>query len=212
MIPDIFIKGGPLMVLIFGCSIVSLACFVERVYHFRRARLKIRPFMEKLKAMISKGLFEQAVSTASSRPGPVAAVLKSGLVKHGLKRERIKESMEESMTREISRLEKNIPIIATVSHISPLIGLLGTVLGMIEAFMVIQSKGGVVNPADLAGGISEALITTASGLVVAIPSYMAYSFLTSRVEAFSMEMEKNASEIVDLIEIAGNQRTRSADE
>jgi biopolymer transport protein ExbB len=120
--------------------------------------------------------------------------------------------MEESMTREISRLEKNIPIIATVSHISPLIGLLGTVLGMIEAFMVIQSKGGVVNPADLAGGISEALITTASGLVVAIPSYMAYSFLTSRVEAFSMEMEKNASEIVDLIEIAGNQRTRSADE
>lgn len=200
MIPEIFEKGGPLMYLIFICSIVACAVFFERIYHFKRASINVKEFMDKIRQKIHEKLYLEAITLCSDTNGPIAAVQKSGLVKHDHGRNRIKESMDDGMVHEVSRLEKNIPIIATISHITPLLGLLGTVLGMIEAFMVIQSKGGIVNPADLAGGISEALITTAAGLVVAIPSYMAYSYLVSRVENFVMEMEKVSSEVVDLIE------------
>lgn len=200
MIPEIFIKGGPLMYLIFGSSIVSCAVFFERLFHFYRAEINLKPFMDGLIEKIKNFQYVEGITYCSENKGPIAAVLKSGLVKHDHGRERIKEAMQDGMIHETSRLEKNIPIIATISHITPLLGLLGTVLGMIEAFMVIQSKGGIVNPADLAGGISEALITTAAGLVVAIPSYMAYSYLVSRVDNFDMKIEKSSTEILDLIE------------
>jgi biopolymer transport protein ExbB len=200
MIPELFNQGGSLMYLIFFCSIISCSVFFERLYHFRKARLKVKPFMEKLRSQIKDQLYVEAITFCAESQGPVAAVLKSGLVKHQEERHRIKEGMQDGMTHEISRLEKNIPIIATISHITPLLGLLGTVLGMIEAFLVIQSKGGIVNPADLAGGISQALITTAAGLVVAIPSYMAYSYLVASVDGFIMDVEKAATEVTDLVE------------
>ncbi len=197
---EIFDKGGPLMYLILLCSIVSCAIFIERLYHFKRADIPVNNFMKDLRDKIRKQLYVEAITFCSETSGPISAVLKSGLVKHESGRTRIRESMEDASIHELSRLEKNIPIIATVSHISPLLGLLGTVLGMIECFMVIQTKSGIVNPTDLAGGISEALLTTAGGLVVAIPSYMAYSYLISRVEGYSMEIEKTTTEIIDLIE------------
>ena len=202
MIPELFIKGGPLMYLILLSSIVSTAVFFERLYHFKRASVKLPVFLTSLKELIVKKQYLESIRFCADSKGPVPSVLKGGLVKHDDGRDRVKEGMQDNMVNEVARLEKNIPIIATISHITPLLGLLGTVLGMIKAFIVIQAKGGMVNPADLAGGISEALITTAAGLVVAIPSYMAYSYLVSRVHNFAFDMEKSATEIADLLEKA----------
>ena len=200
MIPKIFIDGGPLMWPILICSIGSCAIFIERFYHFKRATIKLNDFIVELKKKISNNQFVEAITYCSETAGPISAILKGGLVKHDEGRDRVKEAIEDNMIHEFSRLEKYIPIIATISHVTPLLGLLGTVIGMINAFSIIQLKGGIVNPSELAGGISEALITTASGLAVAIPSYMAYSYLVSCVQTFTMQAEKSSTEVVDLIE------------
>jgi biopolymer transport protein ExbB len=197
---ELFIKGGPLMYPILVCSIVSCAVFFERLYHYRRATLNLDPFMKKLRELISKDRMVEAITFCADSPGPVAAVLKNGLIKHQATRERIKEGIEDSVTHELPRLESNIQLLAISSHVTPLLGLLGTVLGMIECFRVIQTKAGIVNPSDLAGGISEALITTAAGLTVAIPAYLAYSYIVARLETFTIQIERSGTELVELLE------------
>ena len=111
----------------------------------------------------------------------------------------MKEAVEEVSLHEVPRLGKNLVIISTVAHISPLIGLLGTVSGMIRAFMKIQEKSGLVNPGDLAQGIWVALITTAAGLVVAIPAYVAYNYLASRVDGQVLDMERCATDMINIL-------------
>ncbi|MBN2145167.1 MAG: MotA/TolQ/ExbB proton channel family protein [Candidatus Aureabacteria bacterium] len=197
---ELFIKGGPLMYPIVLCSIVSCAVFFERLYHFKRASLNLDPFMKKLCELMRSRRWVEAITLCSDSPGPVAAVLKNGIIKHDENRELIKESIENSITHEMPRLERNVQLLSISAHIAPLLGLLGTVLGMIECFRVIQTKAGIVNPTDLAGGISVALITTAAGLTVAIPSFLAYSFTVARIDIFSVQIERSSTEILELIE------------
>jgi biopolymer transport protein ExbB len=139
------------------------------------------------------------VAVCDETPGPVAHIVKAGILKHDRPKEEIKETIQDAGQHEIPRLEKNLSVLATIAHISPLLGLLGTVLGMIAAFQRIQAESGRVNAGDLAGGIWEALITTAAGLSVAIPTYVAYNYLVSRVNALVLDMEKSATEVVDLL-------------
>ena len=200
MMMEMMQKGGPLMYLILACSLLGLAVFIERIIHFQRAQIDTDKFLTGLRNVLKKKNMIEAVTICSDTPGPVASVLKSGILKYGKSREAIKEAIEDAATHEIPRLEKNLIILATIAHITPLLGLLGTVLGMIKAFMVIQMKAGLVNPSDLAQGIWEALITTAFGLSVAIPSYMAYNYLVSRVRTFITDMERASSEIVNLLD------------
>ncbi len=111
----------------------------------------------------------------------------------------IREAIEDAGIHEVPRLEKNLVVLATIAHISPLLGLLGTVVGMIRAFMTIEEMEGVVNPSHLAGGIWEALLTTAFGLLVAILAYVAYNFLVARVGKIVLDMETSATEVVNLL-------------
>lgn len=191
--------GGVLMYPILLCSVISVAIFIERLYHLHRAEINTREFLAGIRNILKKRNITEAVAICEETPGPVAHIIKAGVLKHDQPKEEIKEAVEDAGLHEVPRLEKNLVVLATIAHITPLLGLLGTVLGMIGAFQEIQAAGGMVNAKDLATGIWEALITTAAGLTVAIPVYVAYNYLVSRVNGLVLEMEKSATEVVDLL-------------
>ncbi|MCK4946752.1 MAG: MotA/TolQ/ExbB proton channel family protein [Candidatus Aureabacteria bacterium] len=205
---EIVVKGGPLMYLIGFCSVLALTIFIERLFHFHRAQIDTEKFMAGIRNIIKKGKITEAISICDETPGPVAHIVKAGLLKHDDQKEEIKESIEDAGLHEVPRFEKNLVVLATIAHVTPLLGLLGTVTGMIKAFMRIQdisAKAGIVNPADLAGGIWEALVTTAAGLTVAIPAYVAYNYLVSRVDSLVLDMEKSATELVNILAARGEE-------
>ncbi len=199
---DLLVKGGPLMFLILLCSVIAFAVVLERLWHLRRARINTEEFMEDIAGTLKRNKIMNAIDKCNAMPGPIAQILKAGILKHDRARAEIKEAIEDAGLHEVPRLEKNLGVLATIAHVAPLLGLLGTVTGMVRAFQVIEMKAGAfmpVNPGDLAGGIWEALITTVAGLSVAIPVYVAYNFLVSRVDGFVLEMEKSATDLVNIL-------------
>ena len=144
----------------------------------------------------------ESIEMCNNTPGPIAHIVKAGILKHDRSKPEIKEAVEEAAQLEIPRLEKHLPILATIAHIAPLLGLLGTVTGMIRSFQVIQMKAlalAPVNPGDLAGGIWEALLATVAGLAVAIPTYVAYNYLTSQIDNLVYDMVRSATDLVNLL-------------
>ena len=199
---EILIKGGPLMFLIILCSVIAFAVVLERLWHLRRARIDTEKFMDTIAGILKRNKILDAIDMCNVTPGPIAHILKAGILKHDRSRLEIKEAIEDAGLHEVPRLEKNLGVLATIAHISPLLGLLGTVTGMVKAFQVIEQKATAlvpVNPGDLAGGIWEALITTVAGLAVAIPTYVAYNFLVSKADGFVLEMEKSATDLVNIL-------------
>lgn len=202
----LIVKGGPLMFLILLCSIIAAAVVIERFVRLYRARINTDEFMEDIAETLKRNKVMEAIDKCNAMPGPIAEILKAGILKHNRSRAEIKEAIEDAGVHEVPKLEKNLGALATIAHISPLLGLLGTVTGMVRTFQVIEQKAVAlmpVNPGDLAGGIWEALITTVAGLAVAIPTYVAYNFLVSKVDGLVLEMEKSAT---DLINILGTRR------
>lgn len=195
----VFNQGGPLMYLILLGSIIGLAVLLERLFHLHRARIDTDKLMDKLRLLIRRGNIPEAMELCRRTPGPVAHILSAGLARHTRNRAEIREAIEDAGIHELPRLEKNLVVLATIAHISPLLGLLGTVLGMIRAFMIIEELEGVVNPSDMAGGIWEALLTTAFGLLVAILAYVAYNYLVARVGKLVLDMETSATQVVNLL-------------
>jgi len=195
-------KGGPLMILIILCSVIAFAIFIERLWHLRRAKVDTDKFMQAILELIKRNKIMEAIDKCNTTPGPIAHIIKTGILKHDRTREEIRESIQDAGLHEVPRLEKNLGVLATIAHISPLLGLLGTVTGMVKAFQVIEHKAASmmpVNPGDLAGGIWESLITTVAGLSVAIPTYVAYNYLISKVDGFVLDMEKSATDLVNIL-------------
>jgi biopolymer transport protein ExbB len=199
---ELIVKGGPLMFLILLCSVIAFAVVMERLWHLRRAKINTEGFMEDIAETLRRNKIMDAIDKCNAMPGPIAHILKAGILKHDRPKVEIREAIEDAGLHEVPRLEKNLGVLATIAHISPLLGLLGTVTGMVRAFQVIEQKAVAlmpVNPGDLAGGIWEALITTVAGLSVAIPTYVAYNFLVSKVDGFVLEMEKSATDLVNIL-------------
>jgi len=199
---DMIQKGGPVMYPIILCSILALAVVLERLYHLHRANIDTKDFMAKIAASLKRNKIVEAIDMCNSTPGPIAYIMKAGILKHDRPRSEIREAIEDAGLHEVPRLEKNLAVLATIAHIAPLLGLLGTVTGMVRCFQVIQEKATSlypVNPGDLAGGIWEALITTVAGLVVAIPTFVAYNYLVSRVDGFVLDMEKSATDLLNIL-------------
>ena len=199
-------KGGALMWPILLCSIVAVAIVVERLIQLYKLQIDTKTFMEQISKSLKRNRVMEALELCERTQGPIAVILRAGILKHDRTRNEIREAIEDASVHEVPRLEKNLPVLATVAHISPLLGLLGTVTGMVQAFQVIQSKATAVNPVnpgDLAGGIWEALLTTVFGLAVAIPTYVAYNYFVSRVDGFVLDMERSAT---DLLNILGEKR------
>lgn len=201
-------KGGPVMYPIILCSVLALAIILERLYNIYKARIDTGQFMDSISQTLKRNRVMEAVQMCDQTHGPIARILKAGILKHDRSKAEIKEAIEDAGLFEIPRLEKNLVTLATIAHISPLLGLLGTVTGLVRCFQTIQLKATfsyVVSPGDLAGGIWEALITTVAGLLVAIPTFVAYNFLVSRVDNFVLEMERSATEVVNILSERGEE-------
>ena len=204
---DIIHKGGPVMVPIIICSFFALAIIIERFWYLYRVRIDTKKFLESILETMRRQKIKEAIEICEKTLSPISTILKAGILKHNRTREQIKETMEDASLYEVPRLEKNLSGLATIAHISPLLGLLGTVTGMVRCFQTIQLKASAmtaISPGDLAGGIWEALITTVAGLIIAIPTFVAYNYLVSRVNEFILDMERSATELLNFLTEKGN--------
>jgi biopolymer transport protein ExbB len=203
MLADIFFYGSNWNIILFiliGCSVISFAVFIERLMQLHRSEVDTNQFIISMRKTIKVGNIVEAIHICDETGGPVAQIIKAGLVKHNRSKEQIESAMEISGLVQISRLEKNAKILSIIAHVAPLIGLLGTVLGFIQAFAEMRLSGLVDISATRIGEAMEfALVTTAAGLVVAIPSILAYNYIVSRVEGFVLEIQTASAEIVDLL-------------
>ncbi|MFO7774997.1 MAG: MotA/TolQ/ExbB proton channel family protein [Candidatus Hydrogenedentota bacterium] len=196
---EVIFRGGILMFPIMLCSVVALAITIERFFTLRRAKIDTREFMDTIRTVLRQNRTQEAIEICEETDGPIARITKAGILKHDRSKDEIREAVEDASHLEIPRLERYMSALATCANIAPLLGLLGTVAGMIKAFAEIQDKEGQVNPSDLAEGIGNALVTTASGLTVAIPTLVIYNYFVSRVENMILEMEVSSSELVELL-------------
>jgi biopolymer transport protein ExbB len=188
------------------CSILMLTYIIERIVAFYRARTKIatEQFIAQITEALRNDNIMEAVSTCEEAGGPLANVLKAGLLRYSqgmiedreVTKEEIQEAIEEAGLLEIPQLERNLAVLGTIAVIAPLLGLLGTVTGMIKSFTTIALEG-TGDPQQLAGGISEALLTTATGLTIAIPTLSAYNYFDARVSRFVLEIEQVSTEIIN---------------
>jgi biopolymer transport protein ExbB len=197
---SIFIKGGFMMYPILLCSIIGIAVVIDRYIVLRKAKINVPAFMVRIRGLIKKKDISGAISYCMEEKSPVANIIRKGLKKFRLGHERVKEAVENAGKQEISKLERGLSVLATVSGIAPLLGFLGTVTGMITAFMTIEDLQGAANPSDLAGGIWEALTTTAFGLIVGIPALAFYNYFLNYVKKLVGDMEIVANDVVDIIQ------------
>lgn len=195
---ELFVKGRFLMYPIALCSIVALGIFLERIWALRRRGVLPRHFLIEVEDLVMRGKLPEAITLCKRDNSSIAHVTRVGIENYGKRRDVIKERIEEVGRREVASLERYINVIGTIAVIAPLLGLLGTVSGMIRCFNVISFQG-VANPASLAGGISEALLTTAAGLVVAIPCFVMFRYLTNKADSLILEMEEHSIRMVDLM-------------
>ena len=197
---EIFLKGGYVMWLILACSVLGLSVVIDRFLILRKAKINVPAFMVRLRGLIKKKDISGAVSVCMEEQSPIANIVRKGLKKYKYGHDRVKDAIENAGKQEIIIMEKGLTILATVAGIAPLLGFLGTVTGMITAFMTIEDLAGAANPSDLAGGIWEALLTTASGLIVGIPALAFYNYFANRVKRLVGDMETVANDVVDTIQ------------
>lgn len=182
-------KGGILIGPILFCSVVAVAIFIERLIRFASVRIRGFGLVKEAAQLVKKGETAQAIVLAQKSKTPMGRVLIQAIEVINQDHEILEAVLINATENEIRQLFRYIQTLATIGNIAPLLGLLGTVVGMIKSFMVIQEMGGKVNAAVLAGGISEAMLTTAFGLAVALPTMIAHSYLVSRVDNYEAQLQ-----------------------
>lgn len=195
---EIIKAGGWLMLPIILCSIVALAIIAERLWTLQRRRVLPKDLTMRVWEWARDRQLDQKHLSVLSNNSPMGRVLAAGLANRHQSREVLKEIVQDTGRHVVHELERYLNSLGTIAAVTPLLGLLGTVIGMVKVFTAITTAG-VGNPSVLAGGISEALITTAAGLSVAIPSLIAYRYLRGQVDALVVEMEKEAMKLVDAL-------------
>ncbi len=191
-----FTSGGPVMIFIALVALAVIVMAVERIIFFKKEYINADVLMERVIGLWEKGHRDDALNLCRRTSGPVARMLLAALLKHQSGKKVMEETIHQQHLEEIPRLSKNLSAIAVLAGIAPLLGLLGTVSGMISTFQIITYHGGG-DPRLLAGGISEALITTEFGLIVAIPALLVHSYLSGRADKIASDMEKNAVKLIN---------------
>ena len=197
---DLAIKGGFMMIPIILCSLVAIYIFVERVLTINKANQSPEAFIARIKEMVLRGDVNGAKLLCSQFDSPIARMIEKGVARIGSPLKTIEASIENVAKLELFKLEKNLSILATVSGSAPMMGFLGTVIGMVSAFIAIAQEEGSVSPKLLSSGIYTAMITTVAGLVVGIMAYLAYNYLVTRVSKVVHKMEYSAIEFIDLLQ------------
>lgn len=196
---ELFMAGGWLMwpLLLLGGVVIFI--FVERFIAIRKAS-KIDPnFMNRLRDLICEGKIDAALRLCKKTDSPIARMMEKGISRLGRPMGDIQTSIENEANLEVSRLENGLPILATIASGAPMLGFLGTVLGMVKAFMQMSQAGGVVDMSALSGGMYIAMITTVAGLIVGIPAHFGYNYLVARIEKLIFQMEANSIAFMDIL-------------
>ncbi|MDY6970718.1 MAG: MotA/TolQ/ExbB proton channel family protein [Thermodesulfobacteriota bacterium] len=202
-------KGGVLVIPILFCSVVALAIFLERVIRLARMRNRGQGLEIRVTEQLKNGEDNKAREIAVGSDSPMGRVLAQALEVKDQDRETLETVIAHASDEEVRGLSRYIQALATIGNIAPLLGLLGTVIGMIKAFMVIQEMGGKVNSAVLAGGIWEAMMTTALGLAVALPTMIAHSYLLSRVDNYEARLQDGSVTFIKVVSGLHNGRANA---
>jgi biopolymer transport protein ExbB len=199
MLPTLLSKGGVMLWFILFTSAIAIAVFIERVLHCHRAQINSSEFLNGVRTVLKRDNVVEAISICDATPGPVARLVKTAILNRDHGRERVRESLEETGLAEVPRLEEKLNLLATLAQLAPLLGLLGTVLGFIDVFKKLDGKGLHANVEQLSPGIWQAMACMAAGLAVSIVCHAGYNYLVSRVNAIVLDMEKAATEIVNIV-------------
>lgn len=197
---DLAVQGGFMMIPIFILSVIAIYFFFERLMIINKANQNPDQFMNRVKELVVRGDINGARMLCAQQDSPVSRMIQKGLTRIGSPLKNIEASIENVGKLEIFKLEKNLSSIATIAGAAPMMGFLGTVIGMVEAFIAIAQEEGSVSPKLLSSGIYTAMITTVAGLVVGIMAYLAYNFLVTRVQKVIHKMEYTSIEFIDLLQ------------
>jgi len=193
---SIFSRGGPIMVVLLIMAMLAFVFFIERVLYLHRGQIKASAFLNGIKNTLAKRRLVEALTLCEETPGPVASVVKAALLHASDDAQTMRFHVQEAALVEIPALERRIGSIAAIAQVAPLVGLLGTVLGMATTFIAFEKGGDYATPHALSLGLWQALVCTVGGLMLAIPAHLAYHFLSSRVRALVRDIEWSGNEIM----------------
>ncbi|MBU0934291.1 MAG: MotA/TolQ/ExbB proton channel family protein [Spirochaetes bacterium] len=196
---EFIVNGGLVLWIIMALSVVAAVIIIERFIFFRRINVDEEKLFLRVRASVEKGHYDEALSICDNNESPLSALIKVGIEHRGYAAGTQKDVLKDAANQEIPRLEKNISSLGTIAHIAPLLGLLGTVTGTMQSFGVLGRFGAVADPSILAKGISEALITTVGGIVVAVPAVIFYNLLVTRVNLILIKMENQVNTLILMI-------------
>jgi biopolymer transport protein ExbB len=205
----LFLLGGPIMWVLLALSMIGLVVFIERALHLHRGQIRSTQFLEGVKNIVRKRRLVEALTISEDTPGPVAAMVKAGLLHHEEPEEQIRFAMTEAALVEIPALERRLGSLGAIAQAAPMLGLLGTVLGMIQSFARFEAEGAYATAGALSGGFWQALITTATGLAIGIAARLGQHFLAARVRALVRDMEWVGNELLQFLR---TERNRPGDE
>lgn len=192
ILPFTLKNGGPVFLLILLAGAVAIVVFIERFLQYHRSQINSTEFLNGVRNVLRRDNVVEAISICDATPGPVARLVKTAILNRDNGRDRVRESLEEAGLAEVPRLEEKLNLLATIAQIAPLLGLFGTILGLMDVFLKAETM-------DLSKGVWTALICSAAGLAVAIPAHAAYNYLVSRVNSIVLDMERAATEIVNIV-------------
>lgn len=188
-----------MMWLLLGMGAVATAVFIERLLHYHREQIHALDFLNGIRNVLKQNNVVEAVSICDATPGPVPRLVKTAILNRDRGRDGIHDALEQAGLVEVPRLEERLSLVATIAQIAPILGLLGTVLGLIQVFHLVQHEGLAAPAGALAGGVWQALICTGAGLALAAPCYAAYNHLVARVNSIVLDMEKSSTEVLSLL-------------
>ena len=196
---DYLLNGGPIMYPLFACAIIAIAVMIERFIVITRAGADNEGLSEQVRALITQGRVAEALKLCEDTPGPIPGLLANGIRNRDMDSDGIERQMEELAMRETPILYRRLGVLDTIITIAPLLGLLGTVTGMIRSFHVVGAASGMNNVAGVSGGVAEALIATATGLAIAIVTLIGYNYLTEQVKQVIADMEVRATQMMNIL-------------
>ncbi|MCE2452175.1 MAG: MotA/TolQ/ExbB proton channel family protein [Nitrospinae bacterium] len=191
-------RGGVLMIPLGVCSILALAIVLERTLNLRTKKIIQLDILQQVRDLVAENQVSDAMTLCRRYPSVMGRILLVTIANHDRNREELRSVVEDAGRQEVTTLDRNLGALGTIAAIAPLLGLTGTVFGMIRTFAIISEKG-IAHPSQLAGGISEALITTATGLVIAIPTLIFYNYFTNKADRLILEIEKHSYRVVETL-------------
>ncbi|MCK9281933.1 MAG: MotA/TolQ/ExbB proton channel family protein [Melioribacteraceae bacterium] len=197
---EMFVKGGWVMYPILISSIIGVAIIIDRFIVIRKSKVNVPAFLVRIRGMLKKKDIQGAISYCMEEKSFASNIIRRGLKKYKYGHQRVREAIESAGQQEVNKLEKGLNILASVAGVAPMLGFLGTVTGMISAFMKIESLAGAASPSDLAGGIWEALLTTAYGLAVGIAALMFYNYFLTKIGKLVSEIELITNDFLDVLD------------